>query len=310
MKNTSLKKSLCLVFLGLGLTALLHARGNRDSSDLTIYGLMGSSGVGIIRLFEDPPEIEGFNVRVEALANQELMAARFISGEARVGILPPNMAAKLASQGIDIRVLAVIGTGMLSLLTNDPAIQSITDLRGRTVEVAGQGATPDFVFRTILRNHGMEAEGDLNLAYALAPPEIAQSLIAGRIPTGLLPEPFATMARMGNSDLRSISNIQDEWIRAGGGSSFPMTLLVADGAFASANPAGVDIILEAVRNSIEWVISHPDEAGLMVEKHELGLRAPIVRAAIPNSSYVFIPAREARPSLEALFRVLDRKSVV
>jgi NitT/TauT family transport system substrate-binding protein len=82
-----------------------------------------------------------------------------------------------------------------------------------------------------------------------------------------------------------------------------MTLLVVDGAFASANPDVVKVILDAVRASIEWVIAQPVEAGILVEKHDLGLRAAIVAAAVPHSNYVFIPAVEARPSLEALFRV-------
>jgi NitT/TauT family transport system substrate-binding protein len=38
-----------------------------------------------------------------------------------------------------------------------------------------------------------------------------------------------------------------------------------------------------------------------VEKHDLGLRAAVVRDAIPQSNYVFIPAVQARESLETLF---------
>jgi len=67
-------------------------------------------------------------------------------------------------------------------------------------------------------------------------------------------------------------------------------------------------ILHAVKNSIEWVQSHPAEAGALVEKHELGLRAAVVAAAIPRSNYVFIPAAEARPSLEALFALFLEKN--
>jgi NitT/TauT family transport system substrate-binding protein len=80
-------------------------------------------------------------------------------------------------------------------------------------------------------------------------------------------------------------------------------LLVVDGAFASANAGAVERILDAVKNSIEWVKANPAEAGVLVEKHDLGLRASVVAAAVPGSNYVFIPAAEARLSLEALFRV-------
>ena len=296
-----------LIFIGLFLCFFpffAFARGTTErNNELTIYSIRGPSGVGLIRLFEEPPELSGFNVRVEALASADLMAARFISGEARMGILPPNMAAKIASSGIDIRAAAVIGTGMLNLLSSDPNVQNLDDLRGKTVEIAGQGATPDFVFRRILNFNGINPERDLTLGFALAPPAIAQSLIAGRISNALLPEPFATMALSGRPDLRVIADIQREWQRATGTDNFPMTLFVVDGAFADANPVIVREIVNAVQASIEWVQVFPAEAGLLVEKHELGIRADVAAAAIPRSNYVFIPAIQARPSLEALFRV-------
>jgi len=285
------------------LSAFLYARGTAESGvkPLTVYGIKGSSGVGIISLFEQPPRIPGFDVKAEALAQADLMAARFISGEAKVGILPPNMAAKIASSGKDLRSAAIIGNGMLSLLSSDAGVKGIADLRGKTVEVAAQGATPEFVFRKILEFNGLTPERDVVLGYSMAPPEIAQSLIAGKVSIALLPEPFATMALSGKPDLVSVVDIQQEWGRAGGRENFPMTLLVVDGAFADENPGAVKEILNAVKASIEWVKAHPAEAGSLVEKHELGLRAPVVAAAVPKSNYVFIPAAEGRTAMEALF---------
>lgn len=305
MMKSLLKKTALIFLLLVFSSSFLHARaaGETGVKDLTVYVIKGPSGVGLVRLFEEPPEIPGYNVRVEALAQQDLMAARFISGEAQVGILPPNMAAKIASASADVRAAAVLGNGMLSLLSSDPGIMNIEDLRGKTVEVAGQGATPDFVFRKILASHALVPECDLNLRYSLAYPEIAQSLIAGRVTTALLPEPFATMALSGKPDLKSVVNIQDEWNRIGGSGNYPMTLLAINGVFAQANQDAVRLILDAVKNSIEWVVSNPAEAGALVEKHELGLKAGVVAAAIPKSNYVFIPAQVGRPSLEALFKV-------
>lgn len=300
----------------------LHARGagENDSGNarlpagnaatpLTIYVIKGSSGVGMIRLFEEPPQISGFSVKMEALAQQDLMAARFIAGDAKVGILPPNMAAKIASSGRDIRAAAVLGEGMLSLFSADPGIRSIGDLRGKTVEVAGQGATPDYVFRRILTSHDLVPDRDLKLGYSLAPPEIAQALIAGRVSLALLPEPFATMALLGKPDLRSIADIQAEWTGTQG-RNFPMTVLAVDGAFATANSAAFREILASVKNSVEWVKGHPAEAGALVEKHGLGIGATVAAAAIPKSGYVFTPASDARPALESLFNVFLMNSPV
>ncbi|MDR0456705.1 MAG: ABC transporter substrate-binding protein, partial [Treponema sp.] len=294
-----LQNRVMLLFFFLFATGFIFARGASGTGGrtLTIYSLKGSPGVGMLRLFEEPPEIRGFNVKVEALAQADLMAARFISGEARVGILPPNMAAKIASSGIDVRAAAVVGTGMLSLLSADPELRGLPDLRGKTVEVAGQGATPDYVFRKILSAHDLVPEIDVKLGYSLPPPEIAQSLIAGKISTALLPEPFATMAQAGRQGLRLVVDIQEEWAALGHSGNYPMTVLVMDGGFADANSEAAGDILNAVRQSIEWVCSRPVEAGALAEKYDLGFRAAVAAVSIPKSGYVFIPSFEARQSL-------------
>jgi NitT/TauT family transport system substrate-binding protein len=274
-----------------------------EQAPLTIYGLKGPSGVGMIRLFDEPPVIPGMTVSVEALASGDLMAARFIAGEAKVGILPSNVAAKIASSGKPLQLAAVTGLGMLSLLSGDPSVKTIDDLRGKSIAVAGQGAVPDYVFRKILAAHKIDL-ADVKLDYSLAYPEIAQSLIAGRISLALIPEPFATMARLGNANLVTVSDIQAEWVAAGGGENYPITVLVVDARFAKENPSAMKIILAAVKDSIEWVQANPAGAGALVEKYELGLKAPVVAASVPRSNYAFIEAQAARPALTALYQTL------
>jgi NitT/TauT family transport system substrate-binding protein len=190
---------------------------------------------------------------------------------------------------------------MLALLSSDTAVTKVGDLRGKRVAVAGQGAVPEFVLRKVLAAHGL-APDDLTLDFSLAYPEIAQSLIAGRLETARLPEPFATMARNGNAALVDAIDVQAEWGKAGGEPDYPMTAVVVDGAFAAENPRLMTALLSAYKASIEWVVAHPAEAGALVEKHELGLRAPVVAAAVPKSAFVYKSAIAARPSVEALFR--------
>jgi NitT/TauT family transport system substrate-binding protein len=257
----------------------------------------------MIRLFESPPSVPGVEIAVEALASADLMVARFASGEAKIGILPPNVAAKLAAAGKPLAAAAVVGNGMLSLLSADPSVSSVADLRGREVYVAGQGATPDYVFKKILAANGLDPDKDVSLRYSMAYPEIAQALIAGRIGVALLPEPFATMALAGKPSLSRQVDVQAEWAKAGGSPDYPMTVLVVDTRFAAEKPEALKAIMDAYRASVEWTVAHPKEAGALVEKHELGLKAAVAAAAIPRSAYVFIPADEARKDLETLFSV-------
>lgn len=299
-----LKAALLPVFF-----ALVLFSGPGAAERVIIYGVKGPSGLGMIRLFEHPPTAPGFSVEVEVLAQADLVAARFISGGAKMGMLPPNLAAKIASSGKRIQVAAVTGTGMLSLLSSDPSVRRIEDLRGKTVEMAGQGATPDYVFRKILLSKGINPDGDLRLGYSLAYPEIARMLAAGRISLALLPEPFATMAREQRPGLAVIGDIQGEWAALNGagllsapGRNYPMTVFVVDADFAASRPLLLRAVLSGLEESAEWVKANPEEAGLLAEKHGLGLSARIAAAAIPRSGYVYIPAREARGDLEALYR--------
>ncbi|MDR0315757.1 MAG: ABC transporter substrate-binding protein [Treponema sp.] len=294
------RKIAATIVLVFTVTLLLECRPNKIEK-ITIYGLKGPSGVGMIRLFENPPQARGFELQLEALAQSDLMAAKFISGEAKFGILPPDKAAKIAASGKKIQIAAVTGTGMFSLISADPSVRGFDDLKGRSVEVAGQGTTPDYVFRKILLAKGILPDKQIIFGYSLAYPEIAQALITNRLSLALLPEPFATMALKGNDKLAVLGDIQEEWTHLNHNTGpYPTTVFVVDSDFAAANGNLVAIILDSLKSSLEWVTANPAAAGQLVEKHELGLRAAVVTAAIPKSNYVFIPADEARPAIEAL----------
>ncbi|MDR0409099.1 MAG: ABC transporter substrate-binding protein [Spirochaetaceae bacterium] len=299
-----MKKTSLFFALLCAAAVLSFASGKKEADELTIYGLKGPSGVGMIRLFETPPSIRGKQVSMEALASSDLMAARFISGEAKVGVLPPNVAAKIAASGKSIQAAAVTGLGMLSLISGDPSVKTIDDISGKSVAVAGQGAVPDYVFRKILTEHQIDPDTGVKLDYSLATPEIVQSLIAGRIELAVIPEPFATMALQGNENLERVGDIQAEWEKYAGQGNYPITVLVLDAQFAKDNPDAVKTILAAVKDSIEWVTENPSEAGDLVEKHGLGIKAAVAAAAIPYSNYTFIEAEAARPALTALYETL------
>lgn len=271
---------------------------------IVIGGLKGPSGVGMVKLFETPPSPpEGSIVQLIPVASADLMTAKLISGEYDCGVLPLNIAAKLYAAGIPIKLAAVVGDGMVSFLSADATIGSLPDLKGRTVNVAGQGATPDFLFRKLLKDAGLDPEKDLRLDYSLPYPEAAAALSAGKIACAILPEPFATMARTANPALRSTIDLGALWTSRTGQASYPMTAFVVSARLASERPQAIKAILDAYEASIDWVIAYPSEAGALVEKQDLGLKAAIAAKAIPLSAYVFTRAREARPSVEVLLGV-------
>jgi NitT/TauT family transport system substrate-binding protein len=299
MKSTRIKiLLLCMASMAFVVTL------NALPGTITIGALKGPTGIGMVRLFETPPQLpDGLRLATVAVPSADVMAAKVIGGEYDAAVLPINMAAKLYSAGIPIRLAAIVGDGMVSFLTSDPSIVSLADLRSKDIAVAGQGATPDYLFRHLLAEAGIDPNKDLHLSYSLPYPEAAEALAAGKIRYAILPEPFATLALAANPALRSPFDLGALWTKATGQASYPMSAFVVSARLASSNPAAVAAILAAYSNSISWVVAHPKEAGFLVEKHDLGLKAAIAAEAIPRSNYVFVTATLARPAVEALLSV-------
>jgi NitT/TauT family transport system substrate-binding protein len=275
-----------------------------DKKPIAVGALKGPSGIGLVWLFESPPHIaDGSRVDPTAVASADLMVAKVISGEYDIAVLPVNMAAKLYNSGVGIRLAAIIGEGMVSFLSSDTSIRSLSDLKGATVFVAGQGATPDYLFKFLLTKAGLDPSKDVRLEYALPYPEAAAALAAGKIESAVLPEPFSTMARSASPSLRSPLDIGALWTSTSGQSGYPMTALVVSNRLAAERPDAVKAILQACEVSIRKVTADPELAGTLVERHDLGLKAAVAARAIPRSAYVYKSAREARPSIEALLSV-------
>ncbi len=293
-----MKRAIIILLVAAGIQSAF-AQG-QDLRKLVVAGLKGPSGIGMVKMFDTVPAVPGAKIVMTAVGSADLVAAKVISGEFDAAILPINVAAKLFTSKIPIRLAAITGNGMVSFLTNDPSIHSLSDLRGREVSVAGQGATPDFVFRAILRKARLDPEKDLKLNYSLPYPEAAMALAAGKIRIAILPEPFATMARTANADIVSPLDIDFLWKSATGQNSYPMTAFVVSSRLASEMPEAVRVLLASYRESIGWVRNNPAAAGVLVERHDLGLKATVASKAIPRSNYVFLTAKEARPAVEAL----------
>ncbi len=286
--------------------AALGARETAGSAPITIRAavLKGPSGVSLVRLLDGPAALPGnATLKTVIVPNTDVMVARLLSGELDAAVLPPNLAVNLFNAGMDFRLGAVVGFGMNSVVSADSSIGSIRELAGRVVQVAGQGATPEYVLRTLLAKEGLVPGKDLTLSFSMPVPEIAASLIAGRISLAVLPEPFATQALAGNASLSRAFTLEPAWREATGAGDYPMTVLVVRGTLVDSRPAAVAALLDACKASVEFVVSDPAAAGFLVEQRELGLKAAVAAKAIPASNYRYLAPAAARPALEALLRV-------
>ncbi len=276
----------------LGATALTA----ETPAVVRVAALNGPSAVGMAYLFENHPDLGGVESVFENAGAADVFLPKIIKGEYDIGILPPNAAAKVynANKG-RIIMAGVCGNGMLTVITRNPAIKTMKDLNGKTVYVAGQGATPEYMMRYLADKNGVS----VNLDYSIPTAELAAAIASGKIETACVPEPFATVACMNSPDVRRAIDLQKEW----GPVNYPMTVIVVRAEFAQKYPETVRAFLAAYKQSIEWTNANPAEAGKLVEKHTLGLKAAIVAKSVPYANFTYASAEEARPQVENLLKV-------
>lgn len=319
MKQKIVLTSVLLVFFSLSLTA--GARRDQSASPqntsveaakpqvIKAAALNGPSGVGMVYLFEGEQSLDGVPLQMEIAATPDVLLPKLLKGELDMGILPPNAAAKVYTKNNGAVIMgAIVGNGMLNLITEDTSIINFADLKGKTVSVAGQGSTPDYMIRYLADKSGVEvntsSQDALTLDFSIPTAEIAAALISGKIAYAFVPEPFASVAQMNKSSIRRAFDVQKLYAEySGNAESYPMTVLVVRKAFAEQYPHFVSLFLEQYKSSIEKVNADPQKAGVLVEKYSLGLKAPIVAKAVPNAAFVYTEGKEAQSQVEALLSI-------
>ena len=204
---------------------------------------------------------------------------------------------------------AVVGLGNLSLITTDENIRRFSDLKGKKVYVAGQGATPEYMFRYLLKENNLTASGDnadVALDFSIPTAQLAAQLISGKIQYAVVPEPFATIAKSKSDKVRSALDFQKEYLEVTGKKAeelYPLSVMVVRADFAKENPALLEALLSEYEKAVTWTNANPAACGALSAKHNLGLAADVVEKAIPVSNYTYIPAVSAKKILEELLKI-------
>jgi len=299
-------KKFTLIFAFL-LTSICYAQ---EGVKLGI--LNGPSCVPAAYVIENYTEINGSAFSYEKFADPQALLPKLLTGEIQLGFLPVNVAAKVYNAAdVKIKAVAVVGKGNLKVVTTDPTVNKFTDLKGKTVTIAGQGATPEYVMRYLMKeyNYGDNRKG-VNLDFSIPTNQIPAQLLSGKISTAVLPEPFASIALLKSDKVRTPVDIQEEYLYFSGSSEiYPLTVLVVSSKWAAENPEVLNEFLMVYAYAVDWTIKNAGKAGVLCEKLELGLAASVVSKAIPVSNYCFQTAQEGKKSITDLLQLfLDSNS--
>ncbi len=303
IKDISMKR---LSILTLSIFFLLFSLSAVDKQAVRVGVLNGPTCIPAAYLMDQ----KGTPYSFERFADPQALLPKMIKKEIDVGFMPLNVAAKVYNSGNKAIVCcAVTGLGNLSIITKDKSIRNFTDLKGKTVYTAGQGATPEYMLRYLLSENKLTYgsngnDVDVILDYSIPTAQIAAQLISDKINYAAVPEPFTTIAKMKSDSVRAALDFQKEYKDCTGSQSiYPLSVMVVRKDFAENNPQELITFLNEYKKAYEWTVKNPLAAGKLTEKQSLGLTAAVVSKSIPVSNYTYIKAIEAVSMSEELLKI-------
>ena len=300
-----MKKRVVTVLLAVMAVLCFTACGKQEEAEVNVGVLKGPTGIGAVGIMSKSDKNEYGNYHFTLTPDVNDIVARLTNGDLDIGALPTNTAANLYNKtNGDVELIALNCTGVLYIMENGNSVNSVSDLKGKTIYVNGQGSNPEYVLNFLLRKNGLEPGTDVDVQFREAS-EISAMMISGEAQLCMLPVPAVTTIAVKNADVRKALDITKEYAEAANdGSSLTMGCLVARKKFIEENPEAVEQFLERYRESIEFVLNDTDNAAALVAEYEITGNADIAKKAIPDCGIVCITGGDIRPALEGYLRVL------
>lgn len=278
-----------------------------EAIDIRMAVIKGPTGVGAVNLWANQDNGTARNrYTFETVTAPDAAITKIASGEVDIAAVPTNSAAALyAKTNGKVQVLAVNTLGVLYMLENGESIQSVADLKGKTIYSTGQGANPEYVLNYILEQNGLTPGKDVTIQFVTENEELATLLVNGTATVAMVPEPVVTTVRAKNDKLRVALSMTDEWDKvADGNSTLMMGCIVANKDFVAAHPDGIRTFLQEYEGSIERANAMRPETAQLCKQYAIIDNEVVAENAIVGCNLVFIEGEKMKTQLSGYYAVL------
>ena len=272
-----------------------------EVSALRVGALKGPTAMGMVRMMSD----DGVN-RYTLAGSADELTPKLIKGELDIICVPANLAAVLynKTEG-QLVTLAVNTLGVLYIVENGgESVQSMADLKGKTIVAAGKGSTPEFGLRYLLEQNGLDPDQDMTVDWKSEHAECVAALAAGTADIALLPQPFVTVAQGKLEKLRVALDLTEEWDALDNGSAMITGVAVARRELVEERPELVDKFLIEYARSVEWVHENTAGAAELVAQNGIIESPAIAEKALPRCNIVCLTGQEMYEKLSGYLQVL------
>ena len=270
-----------------------------------IAGLKGPTTMGLVNLLpmqEDGSANLSYDLQLYGAADE--IVPLLTKGELDMAAIPANLAATLyqKTEGA-IQVMAVNTLGVLYVVEKGDTVQSVADLKGRTILSTGKGTTPEYVLRYILTQNGIDPDNDVNIEFYSEATEVTAQMAVTDDAIAVLPQPYVTSASMQDDTLRVALDLTAEWEKVCD-TQLITGVTVVRTAYAEEHPDVVAAFLEDYAASVDAANTDLDGTAALCEEQGVVAKAAIAKAALPECNIVCITGEDMKADVAGYAQVL------
>ena len=275
-----------------------------QSATVKVSVLKGPSSIGVVELMDRDTSAASINYDFNIAGSIDVVVAALTSGSTDIAALPSNMASNMFQKtNGDIVVLAISSLGNFSIIESGTTVNTLSDLRGKTVHASGQGANPQYILEYLLAQSGLVVGSDVEIIWHSEHSELLALLASGEVELAMLPEPFTTTALAKNSNLRAAIKLDDLWEKETG-QPLVTGCIVARADFIKGNEALVDALLADLNSSVAWTQANHNEAAALCAKYDIIADEAIAKKALSSLSLTFLAGEDMANALSAYLEIL------
>ncbi len=272
--------------------------------NIRIASLKGPTTMGMVKLMSDceAGATQG-SYTVDIYGTADEIVPLVVSGEIDVANIPCNLASILYNRTEGgISVVNINTLGVLYIVETGESIQSVEDLRGKTIYSTGKGTTPEYVLNHILTQSGIDPLNDVTVEFKSEATEVAAMLEGSKDAVAVLPQPYVTVAMTKNDSIRIALDLTEEWEKVVG-SSMVTGVTIVRNEFLEANPEAIDLFLEEYAASVEYVNTDVEGAAALVGAYDI-VAEGVAKTALPYCNIVSVTGEDMKKSVSDYLSVL------
>lgn len=278
-----------------------------EKTKVNVVGINGPTGVGLVNLWKAAEDGTAANeYAMQTVTNPNDIVGKISTGAADIAAVPTNMAALLYKKtNKQVSMLAVNTLGVLYMVEDGHTVQSVKDLKGKTIYSTGQGANPEYVLKYILEKNGLDPAKDVKIEFLQENEELATQIATGKAKVALVPEPVLTTVMAKKEGLRTALDMTAEWDKAAGGNSkLMMGCVIVRNAFLKEHPEAVKAFLTEYKASIEKTESDLAGTAALCARYGIIANETVAKKAIPHCNITFVSGADMKAQIKGYFEVL------